>query len=111
MQVVDVHAIDGRVVADLVGFAVGDAPFDAAAGEPESEGVGIVVAAGLLGLLRDRQAAEFAAPDHEGVFQKPALGKIGEQAGQRLVGLSGELFVVSLDIVVPVPRELIVHAA
>ena len=38
-------------------------------------------------------------------------GEVGEQAGEGLVGLAGELFVISLDVVVPIPGELIIHAA
>ena len=70
-----------------------------------------MVAAGFLALLGNRQPAELTAPDHQGLVQKPALAQIGEQAGQGLVGLAGELFVISLDIVVSIPGELIVHAA
>ena len=71
----------------------------------------IVVAAGFLGLLGDRQAAEFAAPDHQSIVEQPSLAEIGEQAGERLVGFSGKLFVIPLDIDVSIPRELILHAA
>ena len=38
VEVVDVDLIDGGLVADLVGFAVADAAFDAAAGHPGGEG-------------------------------------------------------------------------
>ena len=66
---------------------------------------------GLLAGLGDRQAAEFAAPDHQGLVEQPALVEVGEQAGDGLVGLAGELLVVALDIDVAVPGELILHAA
>ena len=71
----------------------------------------VVVAAGLLGLLGDRQPAELAAPDHQRLVEQPALVQIGEQAGDGLVGLAGELLVISLDVDVSIPGELVLHAA
>ena len=73
------HTLDGRLVADLVRLAVADAPLDAAAGQPGGEAVGVVVAAGLVAGLRDRQAAELAAPDHQRLVEQPALGQVGQQ--------------------------------
>ena len=111
VQVVDVDGVDGGGVADLVGLAVADAALDAAAGHPDGEAVRVVVAAGLLAGLGDRQAAELAAPDHQRLVEQPALVEVGQQAGDRLVGLAGELLVVPLDVGVAVPGELVVHAA
>ena len=85
------HAVDGGLVADLVGRAVADAALDAAAGHPDGEAVRIVVAAGLLACLRDRQPAELAAPDHQRLVEQAALVEVRQQAGDRLVGLAGEL--------------------
>ena len=58
VQVVDADAVDGGLVADLVGGAVMDAALDAAAGQPGGEGVRVVVAAGAC---RSRTAARPAA--------------------------------------------------
>src|SRR5262245_23946397 len=54
MEVVDMHAVDGGGVADLVRLAVTRASLDSAAGHPEGEPVGVVIAARLLAGLRDR---------------------------------------------------------
>ena len=111
VQVVDVDGVDGGRVADLVGCAVTDAALDAAAGQPDGERAGIVIAAGLLAGLGDRQPAELAAPDHQGLVEQPALFEVLQQAGDRLIGLAGELLVVALDVDVAVPGELVLHAA
>lgn len=44
VEVVDIHGVTGDVVAEVVGFTVGEAGFDAAAGEPEGEATGMVIA-------------------------------------------------------------------
>ena len=66
VQVVDVDRVLDDVVAEVVGLAVGDAGLDPAAGQPDGEAAGMVVAAVVVGgqraLAVDR-AAEFAAPD------------------------------------------------
>src|SRR5262245_40832225 len=110
VQVVDADAIDHRLVAELVGLAVVHAALRPAAGEPVGEGVRIVVAAGAA-LLHQRQAAEFAAPDHERLVEQAAGVKIGQEGGDRLVGLAGELRVVRHDVLMPVPAPLVLHSA
>src|SRR5687768_11156219 len=45
LEVVHVHLAGGDAVAELVGFAEGDAGLDAAAGHEDRERVGVVVAA------------------------------------------------------------------
>src|SRR6186713_1291289 len=57
VQVVDVDAVLDGLEAELVGLAVTNAPFDAAAGQPVGEGVRVVVATGAS-FLHDRQPAE-----------------------------------------------------
>ena len=43
--------------------------------------------------------------------EQAALLEVGEQAGDRRVGLAGELAVVVLDVGVAVPAPLVLHAA
>src|SRR5262245_64905014 len=64
VQVVDADAIFDGAVADLVGGAVMDAAFDAGAGEPDAEGVRIMIAARAAALYQGK-SAELAAPDHQ----------------------------------------------
>ena len=70
VQVVDVDAVFDGVEAELVGFAERDARFDAAAGQPHRERVGVMVAAVVAAALDHRRAAELAAPDHQRVVQQ-----------------------------------------
>ena len=44
VEVVDLDGVLGDVVAEVVGFSVADAGFDASSGHPEGEAAGVVVA-------------------------------------------------------------------
>src|SRR5205814_1829368 len=107
----DADAVLDGFEADLVGRAVVDPALHAAAGQPAGEGVRVVVAAGLAALLRDRQPAELAAADHQRRVEQPGPPQVGDESGDRLVGFAGELAVVALDVLVPVPAPLVLHAA
>ena len=76
-------------------------PLMPAAGDPDGEAVRVVVAA--LAPLGHRHPAELAAPDDQGVVEEPATLQVGQQAGDRLVGLAAHRRVVRLDVVVGVP--------
>ena len=80
--------LDGGA-AEFVGLADADAALDAAAGQPHGEAVGVVVAAGALGVLGGRLPAELAAPDDQRLVEQAALLQVLEQAGDRLVGVAG----------------------
>ncbi len=69
VQVVDADAIDRGLEADFVGLAVMRAGFDAAAGKPGGERVGIVVSRLAFAGLRDRQPAELAGADDQRAFE------------------------------------------
>ena len=74
-----------RVQADLVGRAVGHAALDAAAGHPDREAVGVVVAA--VAALAHRRAAELAAPDHQRRVEQAAPLQVlaaGPRSGRSL---------------------------
>src|SRR5205809_854435 len=64
-----VPVLDG-VEAQFVGRAVDDAPLDAAAGQPGTIALRVVVAAVRLGAGR---AAELGAPDDDRLLEHPAL--------------------------------------
>ena len=82
-----------------------------ASGEPIRHGVWVVIAARLLGLLCDGQASELASPHHERRIQQATLRKITQQSGDGFVGFAGELRMVPLNVVVTVPRALVLHAS
>jgi hypothetical protein len=71
--------------AEVVGFAEHAAGFDAGAGHPDREAAAVVVAAGDGGAKRAlgvNGAAEFAAPDDQGVFEQAALLEIETRRGE-----------------------------
>ena len=107
VEVVDVDGVHGGAEAEFVGGSVGGAAFGAAAGEPDAEAVGVVVAAfgGRAGFLQldGGGAAEFAAEEDEGVVEHPALAEVIDEGGDGLIDLAGEGGVFG-DIVVIVPR-------
>ena len=70
VEIVDVDGVGGDVVGEVVGLAEGEAGFYSRAGEKDGEAAGVVVAAVVFGCERAlaiNRAAEFAAPDDEGV--------------------------------------------
>ena len=82
LEVVDVHAAVGDVVAEVVGFAVDVAGPGAAAGHPHGKATGMVVAAVVVvgePALREAGTAEFAAPDDQRVFEQAALFEVDEE--------------------------------
>ncbi len=84
VQVVDVDFIVDRVPTEFVGGAVSMAGFDAAAGEPHGEAEGVMFAA--VGAFGGGGAAEFAAPEDDGVVEQAVGFEVGEQGGDGFVG-------------------------
>ena len=73
LQIMNVHGPLGDVEAQFIGGAKGEAAFNTTAGEPEAEGLRMVIAAELAverGVALDHwRAAKFPAPDHQGILQ------------------------------------------
>ena len=67
VDVGDVVPVLDRMEAELVGLAVSDAALNAAAGQPDRETVGMMVAAGAV--LCSRRSAELRRPDNDGLVQ------------------------------------------
>ena len=97
VQVVDVDLVFDGGEAEFVGGAVDVAALDAAAGQPHGEAVVVVVAAVEARQLGDRRAAELAAPDHQRAVEQAALLEVGEEGGDGLVPLAGQLAMVGLS--------------
>lgn len=57
-----------------------------------------MIAADSLAALAHRGAAEFSAPDHEGVFSHPALFEIEDESGARLIDVLADLFEVAVEV-------------
>ena len=52
VEVVEMNAIDGRLVPNVVGFSVGDAAFDTPSRKPGGKAMGVVVTSRLACNLR-----------------------------------------------------------
>jgi hypothetical protein len=89
------------VKADLVGRAVGDAPFDAAAGQPDREAVGVMIPP--LRAFFPGCAAELGTPDDDRFVEQAALFEIFEQRADGLIDLLAQAAMVVLEIGVGVP--------
>ncbi len=96
LEIVDVDGVLGRVVGEVVGLAEREAAFDAAAGHPDREDVGVMVSAErFLSLMspwqngvRPGAPSGSAAPDDQRVVEQPALLEVFDQRGARLVGVA-----------------------
>ena len=88
LEVSDVYPVFNDVVGELVGFAIHDAAFDAAARHPEAEAARVMVAAvvgrGELALGVDRPP-ELAAPDDESIFEEASVFEILDEGEGRAV--------------------------
>ena len=105
VQVVHVHLVFDRGMAEFIGLPVAEALLDAAAGEKDSEPVRVMVTAGSV-VLGKGVAPELSTPPYEGVLEEPALFQVGEQARHRLVGGLGMLG-VQLEVGVLVPARVV----
>src|SRR5260221_11991264 len=92
--------LDGAVT-ELVGRAEGEAGLDAAAGEPDGEAAGVVIAAGAV-LFGVGCAAELTTPPDERVFEQAAGFKVGEQGADGLIDGAGVVAVLDeVRVLVP----------
>ena len=101
VEVVDVDLVLYGEEAIVVGGAVLDPGFHAAAGEDGGESVGVMVAA--VGALGNRGSTEFAADDDEGVLEQSARLEVFDEGSNRLVHLFRIALVIAAEGVVLVP--------
>src|SRR5262245_62514976 len=78
VQVVDMDRVLDRVEAQVVGTAERRARLDAAAGQPDREAVGVMVAA-VVAPLDHGGAAELATPEDQGVLQQSAALQVRDE--------------------------------
>ena len=74
VKVVHLDAVFDDLVAVVVGGAVDGGGLDAAAGELQGKGIGIVIAA--VGALRERRAAKFAGPQDQRLLEHAAAFEV-----------------------------------
>jgi len=108
VQVMHADGILGGSEAQFVGGSVCLATANPASCQPDRKAPVIVVSTGLWfsvgGKFDGRGAAEFAAPEDEGVVEHAALLEIGNECGDGLIDLCGEAAVSRFDVGVIVPR-------
>ena len=107
MEIVDGGGLLDRFIPEFVGGAVADAFFHSGAGHPGGEPGGVVIAAAGA-FLESGHAAEFGAPDDEGVLEQASLFQVDEEGGGWLVhdlAVFGILFVKDF-MAVPVAHSL-----
>ena len=73
VEVVDMEGIFRGGKAEGIGLAEGHSSLDTASGHEHGAGLGVVISAGSLG---HRGAAEFSAPDDEGVIEEATLFEV-----------------------------------
>ena len=108
-HVIDGADVFGGIVAEFIGGAIDVAAFDAAAGHPDGEAVGIVVA--TVTALRKWRAAEFAGPDEQRAVEQAAGFEILDERGDGLVDLVRHLAVAFFEGTVVVPGIRSIAAA
>ena len=111
VEVFDVVAVLDCGGAEFVGFTDAQASFDAAAGHPHGEAVGVMIAPGAFGVFGSGLATEFAAPDDEGSIKQTSVFEVLKKAGNGFVGVAGVVVVIFFEIAVSVPVVVVVGAA
>ena len=101
MKLVDVNAILRSAQPNRIGLAVSPTSARARSGDPTAIAPRIVVTP--LALLTHRHAAELSAPNDQRIVQQPTPFQIGQQSGDRLVGLLALGRMVPVNILVRVP--------
>jgi len=74
VQVVDMRGVAGHVETELVGLAISDALFDAAAREPQRESLVVMISTQAAARVRvafdHRRATEFPAPNDDRIVEQ-----------------------------------------
>ena len=98
VQVVNVDLAFDGAEAEFVRFTVDVAGFHTTTGDPEGEGVDVMVAADGVAILSHRCAAELATPNDERVVEQSALLQVQHQGGTRLIDIAADLLEVGVEI-------------
>src|SRR5437879_3522601 len=95
------HLVLHRVVAVVVGRAIGEAALHAAARQPHGVPVRVVVPSVVA--LGGGCAAKLSPPQYQGILQQPSRLKVLEETCDRLVYLRGIPAVAGPQVAVLVP--------
>src|SRR6266404_3437562 len=103
LKIADVVSILNGVITGIIGRAVDDSRLNSASRKPRSESSRVVVPA--LGVLRPWASSEFASPNYESAIKHSSLFEVGDQAGDRFVGLPAQGF-MGRHVAMRVPRSV-----
>src|SRR5687768_4929218 len=102
MKVSHVDWLVCGMISEVIGRAVSESAFDPTTGEPQAEPELMMITPVLS--LGHRSPPEFAAPNHQGILQQPALLQIRQQRGGWTIRLPADLLVTRVVVLVGVPR-------
>lgn len=110
LEIVNVDRVADDIHAEVIGFAEGESGAGAAAGHPDGERVGVMIASPARAIvevaLDERGPAEFAPPDDEGVLEESPAFEIEDECGGGLVGVPTLVVELGGDGVVLVPSGM-----
>src|SRR5436309_2224291 len=108
VEVIHMNRVAGDAPADFVRLADHLSAFDAAPGQPNAVGEGVMIPAADTALergtvLAQRRPAEFTGPHDQGIVEQPALFEVLEQSADGLVrdATIEEQIVVEIVVVIP----------
>ncbi len=84
LKIMNMYFVFGDVETDIVGLTDGLASFDSSASQPHAERKRMVIASFIARLagsshLHHRRPPKFSTPDHECIFEQPALLQIAKK--------------------------------
>lgn len=109
MQVVNVDLSVDDVVAHVIGLAIGEPTFYAAARHPSTKTLGLMLSTvflyrrGAAEILTPGCATELSRPKHQSILKQSSLFQILEQSGNWLIGLFAESREIAANVAVMVP--------
>ena len=101
-EIVNCGFVFDGVVAEVVGRTVNGSAFYAAAGHPDGEPVGVMIA--TIASLGKGRATEFAGPDDECFLKQASTAQILNECCDGLIDLVGHGGVAFLQFAVLIPR-------
>src|SRR5262245_8564382 len=104
MQIMNFDNVLDRVVAELVGGAIGEAAPNTAAGQPHRETLDMVIPTVALGHGRP---PKLAPPDDQRLIEQAASLQILQQRRHPLIDLAGRSRNTCLDAAVVVPIAVV----
>src|SRR2546423_6060197 len=101
MQIMHMHLVRDGAEAEVVGRPVDMPALRAAAGQPGREAPVVMIAP--ITALRSRCPTKLTTPDDKGVVEQTTALQVGQESGNRLVDVAGEIARQFVMVAVRVP--------